>query len=192
MKKCIYCGKEHPNDAIVCSIDQQPLVSDNPSIDSVTEAEPSPALAAPIAAPVPWMPPARSALGRILGSRTTWLAILGVAWALVLFRVVPSPSTSFYGKPPVDHYDFFAIFFPVIGPLAICPVGAMNLPLPLTLGFCALWIALFWGGFFWFMTKLKVLREPALLGLSLFYLVLIGVMLVVCAIRNRTPGIFDL
>jgi len=31
MKKCTYCGKEHPDEATACSIDQQPLVSSDPA-----------------------------------------------------------------------------------------------------------------------------------------------------------------
>ena len=30
MKKCTYCGKENPDDAVVCSVDGQPLESVNP------------------------------------------------------------------------------------------------------------------------------------------------------------------
>ncbi|HXS67216.1 MAG TPA: hypothetical protein VN761_00135 [Candidatus Polarisedimenticolia bacterium] len=42
MKKCTYCGQEYPDDATVCAIDQQPLVSDAPS-----QAEPQKESAAP-------------------------------------------------------------------------------------------------------------------------------------------------
>ena len=31
MKKCTYCGKEYPDEAEVCAIDQQPLVRDGVS-----------------------------------------------------------------------------------------------------------------------------------------------------------------
>jgi len=31
MKKCTWCGKEYPEDAVVCAIDQQPLESDAPA-----------------------------------------------------------------------------------------------------------------------------------------------------------------
>ena len=32
MKKCTYCGKEYPDEAEVCAIDQQPLVRDGVSL----------------------------------------------------------------------------------------------------------------------------------------------------------------
>ena len=31
MKKCTYCGKEYPEDAVVCVIDEHPLESDQPA-----------------------------------------------------------------------------------------------------------------------------------------------------------------
>jgi len=32
MKKCTYCGKEYPDDAKVCAIDQEPLASDKTEV----------------------------------------------------------------------------------------------------------------------------------------------------------------
>ena len=32
MKKCTYCGKEYPDDAAVCAVDQQPLVPEGQSL----------------------------------------------------------------------------------------------------------------------------------------------------------------
>ena len=37
MKKCTYCGKEYPEEASVCAIDQQPLVSDIPTPENAPE-----------------------------------------------------------------------------------------------------------------------------------------------------------
>ena len=37
MKKCTYCGKEYPEEALVCAIDQEPLQSDTPMPNSVSE-----------------------------------------------------------------------------------------------------------------------------------------------------------
>jgi hypothetical protein len=48
MKKCTYCGKEYPEDAVVCAIDQEPLQSDSPApaadpVDGDSAAAPVPA-----------------------------------------------------------------------------------------------------------------------------------------------------
>lgn len=37
MKKCPYCGKEYPDDATVCAIDQEPLQSDTPPAAQTSE-----------------------------------------------------------------------------------------------------------------------------------------------------------
>ncbi len=37
MKKCPYCGKEYPDEASVCAIDQEPLGSDSPPADVIPE-----------------------------------------------------------------------------------------------------------------------------------------------------------
>ena len=41
MKKCTYCGKEYPDEAEVCAIDQEPLESDAP-VPSVVSEDSSP------------------------------------------------------------------------------------------------------------------------------------------------------
>ena len=39
MKICTYCGKEHPDDATVCSLDQQPLESSTPKSLQIGKSE---------------------------------------------------------------------------------------------------------------------------------------------------------
>lgn len=41
MKTCTWCGKEYPDEATVCSLDQHPLTSSNPSPTAATEVQPS-------------------------------------------------------------------------------------------------------------------------------------------------------
>lgn len=41
MKKCKYCGKEYPDDVIVCAVDQQPLDGMQPEIISDQDKSPS-------------------------------------------------------------------------------------------------------------------------------------------------------
>lgn len=38
MKKCTYCGKEYPDNASVCAIDQEPLESDSPPAGEASTA----------------------------------------------------------------------------------------------------------------------------------------------------------
>jgi len=48
MKKCTYCGKEYPDEASVCAIDQEPLLSDAPAPSSDYEGNTSDLVQAPI------------------------------------------------------------------------------------------------------------------------------------------------
>jgi len=47
MKKCTWCGKEYPDDAVVCALDQMELKSDQPEpsadSDNCSAAKPDPA-----------------------------------------------------------------------------------------------------------------------------------------------------
>lgn len=42
MKKCTYCGKEYPEEAVVCTIDQEPLESDSPAPEPTPASDPEP------------------------------------------------------------------------------------------------------------------------------------------------------
>ncbi len=48
MKKCTYCGKEYPNDATVCELDQQPLISTDPRLQSPASGSAQPTASDPV------------------------------------------------------------------------------------------------------------------------------------------------
>ena len=50
MKKCSYCGKEYPEEALVCAIDHEPLQSDSPMPNSDSEVNNSDSVEMPIQA----------------------------------------------------------------------------------------------------------------------------------------------
>jgi hypothetical protein len=52
MKKCPYCGKEYPDEASVCAIDQEPLESDPPTLGQVTDGK---ALSTNCRGPLMWI-----------------------------------------------------------------------------------------------------------------------------------------
>lgn len=50
MKKCSYCGKEYPNDAMICAVDQHPLVAEGsagPTTASASAPTPAPRVVKP-------------------------------------------------------------------------------------------------------------------------------------------------
>jgi len=49
MKKCSYCGKEYPDDATVCAVDQNPLVTIGQSAAPVAATAAKPSVPAPAA-----------------------------------------------------------------------------------------------------------------------------------------------
>jgi hypothetical protein len=48
MKRCTYCGKEHPEEALICAIDHEPLLSDIPTPNSDSEVDQLEAIETPI------------------------------------------------------------------------------------------------------------------------------------------------
>lgn len=191
MRRCNHCGKEYPDYTTVCPTDEQPLLAVTSTGVPATEAGPGSAVSPPPpVAPEPGVPPPRSELARLFGNRLTWLIILALAWSLVLLGVVPSPRTSYYGKPPVESAGFTA-FFPLIAPMGLFPDG-FGMGLIGTLVLALLLIVGFWGSFIWFMIRLKVLKESALFVISLAYLLFIALSLAAWAVKNQGIHQFDL
>jgi hypothetical protein len=93
MKKCTYCGKEYPNSATVCAVDQQSLVSDDESL-MAEAASVAPSLNPPTAsAPVVLAKPALMVrlrqwhlyLGCVFAPMLLYFAISGI-WQTIGFR----------------------------------------------------------------------------------------------------------
>ena len=85
MKTCSYCGREYPDDATVCAVDQTPLVADVP------EAAPA---ATETAAPEPAVKSSSDAV--MLGWFFIWAGIIGVLYFTFAF------STSLPGSDVVN------------------------------------------------------------------------------------------
>jgi hypothetical protein len=132
MKKCSYCGKEYPDDATICAVDQQPLQEVCP-----------PLLNRP--APAPFPPPSGDAQRIIDNEHLKMLSIFhyvlaGFAFAGLLFlclhflivtAVFTSPgifnSPKNHSGPPVAFLlPFFMVFYLVFGGMLVT-AGVLNL-----------------------------------------------------------------
>jgi hypothetical protein len=83
MKKCSYCGKDYPDDATVCAVDQNPLVTIGQAVAPAAAAAAKPSVPAPAARVVKpaLMPQLRSLhlyLGCIFAPMLLLFAITGI------------------------------------------------------------------------------------------------------------------
>jgi len=109
MKKCSYCGKEYPDDALVCATDGQPL-------QPVTPPTPAPPF------PVPQYPPQRKALtyiaplraGVVLAVMYGFLGLIFVPFFLIMTligKASGAPGPALFGS-------FLVVLFPIFYAIA--------------------------------------------------------------------------
>lgn len=134
MKKCTYCGKEYPDEASICTIDQQPLRDLRPPPLNQAASWPSPPFSAPAADAQQIIDDEHLKMLSIFHYVIAGLALVGLLFLCLHFAIMTAvfstpqiwKSQNNQSGPPVQFLiPFFMFFYLFLGGV-IAVAGVLN------------------------------------------------------------------